>query len=267
MMCNALSLVELSRPAVTSVLEHAMIVNQGVHMKCANTLVVGYFAKLHAASRAHPVTKNAVDAALMQYAPNAVHSRVIRANIYVHGDFPITSVITFVERNVTALDAMPSCPKKLACGHPCIGLCGENCPRLCSVCHNKKLSSMLGEGRGKTMKTTRYLQLHDCGHILTVEQMDAWMMHQLSSEAQLIRYPLCSKAITFRFRYGNLVKRTLIYYDNVRKEISDIANEAAKFSSRLMRHQSYFSSSKFPGKRTTGSLILYRKFRLNRSRP
>lgn len=107
---------------------------------------------------------------------------------------------------------------------------------------------MLGEGRGKAMKNTRYLQLHDSGHILTVEQMDAWMMHQLGREAQLIRCPMCSKAITFSFRYGNLVKRTLIYYDNVRKEINDLANEAVKFSTRLTIHQSSYNvrKMKFP---------------------
>lgn len=112
MMCNALSLVELSCPAVTSVLEHVVNVSKGVHMKCANTLVVGFLsvcivAKLHAVNRAHPVTKNAVDVALMQSAANAVHYRVRHANNYAHGVVLITSAITFVERNVTALDAMP----------------------------------------------------------------------------------------------------------------------------------------------------------------
>lgn len=39
-----------------------------------------------------------------------------------------------------------------------------------------------------------------------------------------------------------------IYYDNVRKEINDLANEAVKFSSRLMIHQSSYNvrKMKFP---------------------
>ena len=129
------------------------------------------------------------------------------------------------------------CTKQLPCRHPCIGLCGENCPTLCAVCHAKKLSSILGQRRGKTTEGTRYLQLFDCGHILTVEEMDAWMMQELGSEVQLIRCPRCSKAITFSFRYGNHIKRIIKNSENVKKQIHDVADEAAQIAGRLMKEQ------------------------------
>ena len=126
------------------------------------------------------------------------------------------------------------CPKKLACRHPCTGLCGEICPTRCAICHAKKLSSILGGGRGKRTEGTKFLQLFDCGHILTVEEMDTWMMHQLRNDVQLIQCPRCCKAITFSFRYGNLIKRTVKNTESVKKEIYKLANEATHFCEDLM---------------------------------
>ena len=128
------------------------------------------------------------------------------------------------------------CPKKLACRHPCIGLCGENCPTVCATCHTKKLSSV----PGKTTETTRYLQLFDCGHIVTVEEMDAWMLRAMGSDVQLIQCPRCSKAITFSFRYGNFIKGTLKNFENVKAQIYDLANKTAKFSSGLVDDLRHF---------------------------
>ena len=142
------------------------------------------------------------------------------------------------------------CTKQLACRHPCIGLCGENCPTLCTICHARKLSSILGQRRGKTTEGTRYLQLFDCGHILAVEEMDAWMMQELGNEVQLICCPRCSKAITFSFRYGNLIKRTLKNNEDVQKQMHDLADEAARIACRLKGEQIYLSykvrEMKFP---------------------
>ena len=115
------------------------------------------------------------------------------------------------------------CPLKLSCRHPCIGLCGENCPSVCAVCHAKKLSSMLVDGRGN--KATRCLQLFDCGHIIKVEEMDAWMLRELGDDVQLMQCPKCSTSITFNFRYGNIIKRTLTNIENVKTHIQGLENE------------------------------------------
>lgn len=95
------------------------------------------------------------------------------------------------------------------------------------------------------------MQLFDCGHILAVKEMDAWMMQELGSDVQFIRCPRCSKAITFSFRYGNLIKRTLKNNENVKKQIHDLADEAAQIACRLKAEQIYLSykvwEMKFPG--------------------
>ncbi|XP_078367695.1 uncharacterized protein LOC144651630 isoform X2 [Oculina patagonica] len=130
------------------------------------------------------------------------------------------------------------CPKKLPCRHPCLGLCGENCPTVCAVCHPQKLSSMLADGRGNKTEPTRCMQLFDCGHIVTVEEMDAWMARKLGSDVQLMRCPKCSTTITFSYRYGNLIKRALENVENVKKQVRDLTNEAADFVSSLVRNRS-----------------------------
>ncbi|XP_068725584.1 NFX1-type zinc finger-containing protein 1-like isoform X1 [Montipora capricornis] len=128
------------------------------------------------------------------------------------------------------------CTKKLPCGHPCIGLCGENCPTFCATCDDKKISSMVGNGKSTLTETTRYVQLFDCGHILTVEEMDSWMDKDMGRNVQLFRCPKCSTAITFSYRYGNQVKRTLKNVKNVKNEICKLGIEKATLARNLL-HQ------------------------------
>ena len=125
------------------------------------------------------------------------------------------------------------CPKKLPCRHPCIGLCGENCPTLCGICNSKRLSSMLGDGRAKKMEVPRCLQLFDCGHIVKVEEMDAWMQLERGNDVQLMRCPKCTTAITFSYRYANIIKRTLTNIEDVKTQIEQLENEVTDSVKRL----------------------------------
>ncbi|XP_074616895.1 uncharacterized protein LOC141876266 isoform X2 [Acropora palmata] len=131
------------------------------------------------------------------------------------------------------------CSEKLPCGHPCIGLCGEDCPTLCAICDAEELSSILGDGRAESTETTRYIQLHNCHHIFTVEEMDAMMQEDIGSNVELMRCPRCSTPITFSFRYGNQVKKALKNMENVKKEIYKLGNETGRLARTLyytLRH-------------------------------
>jgi len=120
---NALLHVEQSCHAVTSVLEHAMTVSKGVHMRCANTHAadlsfVRTAVKRHAERPAHLVPENVVDVALMENAVNAVFNRVIHATNRVPGVVLITNAIIFAEKSVIALSVMPPAPRSsLAATH------------------------------------------------------------------------------------------------------------------------------------------------------
>ncbi|XP_044175717.1 NFX1-type zinc finger-containing protein 1-like isoform X2 [Acropora millepora] len=132
------------------------------------------------------------------------------------------------------------CPKKLPCSHPCIGLCGEDCPTLCAICQPEKLLSVAGYGQPTSTETTRYIQLRNCHHIFTVEEMDAMMQQDLGSDVQLMCCPKCSTPITFSFRYGNQVKKALKNMENVKNEIEKLKNETATLATNLyhrLRHR------------------------------
>ena len=124
-------------------------------------------------------------------------------------------------------------PQKLNCGHPCIGLCGETCPKLCGVCHAKKLVSMLGDGPAKETEATRCLQLFDCGHLVKVEDMDAWMTRELGNDVQLARCIRCITPITFSYRYGDVIKRSIKNIENVQTQIQAFKREVSNSLCRL----------------------------------
>ena len=133
------------------------------------------------------------------------------------------------------------CPEKLVCGHPCFGLCGESCPKVCGVCHAKKFSSIAANHVIKA-EATRFLQLFDCGHIVKVEEMDSWMARELGSDVQLIRCPRCTTPITFSYRYGYDIKRTLKNIENVKAQIQDSNENVGRSVCRLttdLKHLNY----------------------------
>ena len=61
------------------------------------------------------------------------------------------------------------CNKKLDCGHPCAGLCGEKCPKLCPVCEPEKFDN----------PTDKMVLLKDCRCIVSVSELDKHMEHTL----------------------------------------------------------------------------------------
>lgn len=141
------------------------------------------------------------------------------------------------------------CPKNLPCRHPCIGLCGENCPTVCATCHAKTFASMIGRKTDQT-ESVRFLQLFDCGHIVKVKEMDAWVLRDWGNDVQLIHCPRCSVPITFSYRYGNIIKRTVKNTENVKAHIQQLENETAKETRDLVKnlHRSHFDlyEMKFP---------------------
>ena len=98
------------------------------------------------------------------------------------------------------------CSNTLACSHPCIGICGEPCPRICRLCKNqKKKFKNLCVGKSDTSIETRYIQL-SCDHLFEVGQLDQLLDAQLEVVGPLM-CPYCRKQIRFSHRYGNLIKQ------------------------------------------------------------
>ena len=109
---------------------------------------------------------------------------------------------------------------------------------------------MLRDGRVNKTEPTRCLQLFDCGHIITVKTMDDWMLRQQSSDVQLMHCPRCSTSITFSYRYGNLVKRTLKNVDHVKAQVHELTVEVSnsvRVLGKDLRHLKFDAEKlKFP---------------------
>ena len=111
------------------------------------------------------------------------------------------------------------CSKPLKCGHQCVGICGDFCPRLCRICDQEELQTIfLGN---EDEPGALYIELVDCKHVFEVNDLDYWMEGIQDSETdlavQLKVCPRCKTPIRRSLRYGNIVKKTLADIENVKK--------------------------------------------------
>ncbi|XP_015772028.1 PREDICTED: NFX1-type zinc finger-containing protein 1-like isoform X6 [Acropora digitifera] len=118
------------------------------------------------------------------------------------------------------------CEKKLPCDHPCIGVCGEECPKLCRVC-NEDADDFKG-----CDPQAMFVELMDCGHIFQVKTLDELMDKSHDEDGQNgkmeIKHkmcPKCSKPILSSRRYGKIIKEILADFDAVKRQLitSDVA--------------------------------------------
>ena len=112
----------------------------------------------------------------------------------------------------------------LKCQHPCIGLCGEKCPRWCRKCHHKQVSEIFFGTEDEP--NARFIELEDCGHIFEVSGLDRWMDQQQDSgtdskavEIQFKCCPKCKTSVRRSLRYGNIIKQTLCDMEKVKQKV------------------------------------------------
>ncbi|XP_063778891.1 NFX1-type zinc finger-containing protein 1-like isoform X3 [Pseudophryne corroboree] len=110
------------------------------------------------------------------------------------------------------------CRKTLKCGHSCIGLCGEPCPKKCRVCDADEVNELFFGTEADS--DARFVQLMNCPHFFEVTKFSEWINQK--EEDQVIKLkscPKCSKPIKQTLRYGSLVKETHSDLENVKELI------------------------------------------------
>ncbi|XP_069588374.1 NFX1-type zinc finger-containing protein 1-like [Ranitomeya imitator] len=110
------------------------------------------------------------------------------------------------------------CRKNLKCGHPCIGFCGEPCPKKCRVCDADEVQELIFGNEAKP--DARFIQLMDCPHFFEVTKFYEWMVRK--DEDQVIKLkscPKCLKPIRKSLRFGNLIKQTLSDVEKIKESI------------------------------------------------
>lgn len=108
-----------------------------------------------------------------------------------------------------------SCPKELECGHKCIGVCGEPCPRLCRVCNKDEVEEILFGHEDE--EDARFIELVDCKNrcIIEVSGLVGWMQQSNDENSSSIQLKSCPKCKT-------IIRRTLSLNKYLQGSLKDI---------------------------------------------
>ena len=128
------------------------------------------------------------------------------------------------------------CSKLLPCGHQCIGLCGEKCPKKCRVCDKDEVCEIFFGSEDE--ENALFIELQDCGHIFEVGGLDQWIETDTSSadssaSGSQVQFKACPKCKTFirkSLRYGNIIKEVLKDVEAIKlKQIETSTNLHLKY--------------------------------------
>ena len=122
------------------------------------------------------------------------------------------------------------CKKLLKCGHLCIGLCGEPCPKQCLICDKNYLRSIRISGIGNDAPCV--VQLDECLHIFEYRQMDNYM-DEKEEVIRLKRCPVCVEPIRRSRRYSNIVKEILRKIEMLKEDAVKAAQEDDSLSTNI----------------------------------
>lgn len=118
------------------------------------------------------------------------------------------------------------CPKKLKCGHKCIGFCGETCPPLCRICNQKAVTEIFFGSEDDP--NARFVYLEDCKHVIESEGLSTWLEtnygdQRLSDNTMNTSYiiklpdcPKCKTPIRCNLRFSKYVKTQLNALEEVK---------------------------------------------------
>lgn len=95
------------------------------------------------------------------------------------------------------------CQEQLPCGHVCVGICGEPCPKFCRICNKDAVE--FGEAEGEAL----FVELVDCGHVFNVKTLDQKMAEpDFEGGLKELKHRRCSRCnipVFHSRRYGNIV--------------------------------------------------------------
>ncbi|KAK7024594.1 NFX1-type zinc finger-containing protein 1, partial [Halocaridina rubra] len=116
------------------------------------------------------------------------------------------------------------CPKKLECGHVCLGFCGEPCPPLCKTCKPEEVTEFMLIGFEED-NDAKFVFLEDCGHSIEVHGLEGWLAQE-NCEIGMKSCPRCRKPIYNNRRYQHIVLET---YKDVQKVKANYYTDISKY--------------------------------------
>ncbi|CAF0975352.1 unnamed protein product [Rotaria sordida] len=190
--------------------------------KCERQLICSHVCKVSCATNCPPCSR--------QCEIRCVHSRCTRKC----GDIctPCKEQCAYKCRhlNCTRLCSEPCsrgpcnkpCNKKLKCGHYCIGICGEPCPRECRICDKHIVEEIFFGSEDEP--DARFVLLPDCRHIFEVTALDKYIENFIndSDNKIAIRFPECPRCrqmIHRCTRYTSIINQVYNSISQVKKKI------------------------------------------------
>uniref|UniRef100_A0A914PHN3 Uncharacterized protein n=1 Tax=Panagrolaimus davidi TaxID=227884 RepID=A0A914PHN3_9BILA len=121
--------------------------------------------------------------------------------------------------------------------HRCIGICGEECLKICKICNPEKFSEIQQIFFGtEDNENARFVQLKDCGHIFEVTGLDEWIESSLpkpnkkndSIEIVQIKCPQCKTSIRRSKRYISILNERAIDIELIKQKTRGFTNDEKK---------------------------------------
>ena len=103
------------------------------------------------------------------------------------------------------------CPKKLQCGHNCLGFCGERCPSLCGVCKPTEITKLIRrKPRKGELRMLRFFTLA-CNHNFEFEAIGRSIEQQLKMNSSYLKCPdkSCFRPLQGVFRFDHFYKKSV----------------------------------------------------------
>ena len=118
--------------------------------------------------------------------------------------------------------------------HPCTGLCGEPCPKLCAICQKDVVTEVFFGTEDD--EDARFIELLDCGHVFEVTAMDYWMdKDSKSDDIKLRECPKCKTPIRISYRYADIVKDKLADVERVKERLNEEEKKYQHLTDKLKR--------------------------------
>ena len=105
------------------------------------------------------------------------------------------------------------CDKILKCGHQCIGLCGERCPKVCRVCDPDNECFTIFFGTEDEPDSLFYEC--SCGHAFEYTSLDTYFASDKS--ISMTKCPRCKSILSNEKRYSNIIKAKFVDIQKVKQ--------------------------------------------------
>uniref|UniRef100_A0A1I7TA88 PI3K/PI4K domain-containing protein n=1 Tax=Caenorhabditis tropicalis TaxID=1561998 RepID=A0A1I7TA88_9PELO len=125
----------------------------------------------------------------------------------------------FEECNVKT--CIEPCTEKLKCGHACLGMCGEICPKICGTCERARYLECVSTASTQ-QRVHRLIQIPKCSHIFPAEQLDEHVK-KLKEQGAALKCEKCQASMVGILRYAKYCKK--FYLDeNIKRSKAKVSN-------------------------------------------